>query len=55
MRIFDSVQPQSEYTSMFLNITIFQKTAIFGDPSSTLGEIFHVSIFNEYEQQERLQ
>ncbi len=35
MRIFGSVQPQSESTFPFLNI-IFQKMPIFGAPSFTL-------------------
>ncbi len=34
---FCSIQPQTESTSPFLNIIIFQKMAIFGAPSSTLG------------------
>ncbi len=37
MRIFSSIQSQSESTSSFLNIIIFQKIAIFGAPSSTLA------------------
>ncbi len=30
MRIFGNVQPQSESTSLFLNIVLFQEMAIFG-------------------------
>ncbi len=32
MRIFDSVEPQIKSTSLFFNITIFQKMAIFEAP-----------------------
>ncbi len=38
IRIFGSIQPQSESTSPFLNITIFQKMATFGTPSLHSGE-----------------
>ncbi len=30
MLIFNSIQPQNEFTFSFLNIIIFQKMAIFG-------------------------
>ncbi len=42
MPIFGSIQPQSESTSTFLNIIIFQKMSIFGAPSSTLQEDRHM-------------
>ncbi len=40
--IFRSVQLQSESTSSFLNITIFQKMTIFRTPSSTLAWYRHM-------------
>ncbi len=42
MHIFGRIQLQSEATSSFLNITIFQKMRIFGAPSSTLGGDIHM-------------
>ncbi len=42
MRVLSSVQPQSKSTSPFLNITIFQKMAIFGAPLLTLGADTHM-------------
>ncbi len=42
MRIFGIVQPQSESTSLFLNIMISKKMRTLGPPSSTLGGDRHI-------------
>ncbi len=55
MRIFGSVQSQSESTFLFLNITIFPKVAIFQNITQNFFRMYSISfeiLFRKYENRE---